>query len=533
MAQQASEPKHAERFFINVLWNWFAVGVSLIIGFYLTRFLIRKLTDEQYGVWVLAFSLIEYVSLFDLGFRSAIVNFLSHLRVQQDSRGMNEVVSTALAYFLGIATVAIVLSLTVAGQGYRAFTISPANRGNFSFLLMLVGFIWAGSIVSGIFQASLEAFQAFGVCNKILVGTVLIRSASCLLVLSLGYGLRWLGCCTLLAQSSGWIMFYVASRRIIPELKIGRSYVRAARWREMAKYGLGSVFANIGTLFLTNGPPLVVAHYLSATFAGYYRLPFTLLNYMVDVIARIGFVTAPKTAELWAQGMRAQIGRLGTRLNRYCFALFLPPSIFLFVYGHSVLTAWLGKPEFVSQCAPLLPVFTIAVSLAISAQFNSYSMLFGMAKQAPFAVSVIIESILALVGMAFVLPRYGILGGACVSASLMVANRGLITPYIVCRELPYSYFRYMGSIYVRPLLCGLPLAGLAFWMRSSWLPGQTVLQLVFAAVLIISLGLLLALVFCVEPEHRLIVRDTLLKRLGMGPAELPEAASELSKVHLS
>ena len=530
MPQQASEPKHAERFFINVLWNWFAVGVSLLIGFYLTRYLIRKLTDEQYGVWVLAFSLIEYVSLFDLGFRSAIVNFLSHLRVQKDSRGMNEVVSTALAYFLGIAAVAILLSLTVAGQGYRAFTISPANRDNFSFLLMLVGFIWAGSIVSGIFQASLEAFQAFGICNKILVGTVLVRSASCLIVLSLGYGLRWLGICTVVAQCSGWVMFYLASRRIIPELRIGRAYVRAARWKEMARYGLGSVFSNIGTLFLTNGPPLVVAHYLSATFAGYYRLPFTLLNYMVDVIARIGFVTAPKTAELWAQGKREQIGRLGTRLNRYCFALFLPPSIFLFIYGHAVLTKWLGKPEFVSQCAPLLPVFTIAVSLAISAQFNSYSMLFGMAKQGPFAVSVIVESIFALVGMAFVLPHYGIFGGACVSASLMIVNRGLITPFIVCRQLPYNYFHYMISIYVRPLLCGIPVMGLALWLRSSWLPGQTVVQLVLAAILIISVGLLLGLVFSVEPEHRLILRDTLLKKLGKSPAKSIEPASELSKV---
>ena len=188
MSTQASEPKHAERFFINVLWNWFTVGVNLFISFYLTRYLIRSLTDEQYGVWVLAFSLIEYITLFDLGFRSAIVNFLSHFRVQKDIQGMNEVLSTALAYFLGIASVAVVLSLTLAGQGYRAFNISPANRGDFSFLLMFVGFIWAGSIISGIFQASLEAFQAFDICNQIVVGTVLIRSLCCLGVLYLATG---------------------------------------------------------------------------------------------------------------------------------------------------------------------------------------------------------------------------------------------------------------------------------------------------------------------------------------------------------
>jgi O-antigen/teichoic acid export membrane protein len=530
MSTQASEPKHAERFFINVLWNWFTVGVNLFISFYLTRYLIRRLTDEQYGVWVLAFSLIEYITLFDLGFRSAIVNFLSHFRVQKDIQGMNEVLSTALAYFLGIASVAVVLSLTLAGQGYRAFNISPANRGDFSFLLMLVGFIWAGSIISGIFQASLEAFQAFNICNQIVVGTVLIRSLCCLGVLYLGYGLRPLGLCTLVAQLSGWAMIYIAFRRRLPELRIGRTHVRAARWKEMARYGLSSVFSNTGTLFLNQGPPLVVGHYLSATYAGYYGLPFRLLNYMVDLIARIGFVTAPKTAELWAQGKREQIARLGTRLNRYCFALFLPPSIFLSIYGHAVLTKWLGRPEFVNQCAPLLPIFTLSVSLAVSAQYNSSSMLFGMAKHGPFAISVILESMFALVGMALVLPHYGILGGACVAASLTIVNRGLITPLIVCRALPYSYFRYMSSIYVRPLLCAAPVIAMAFWLKSSWLPGQTVFQLVLAGGLIIASGLLTALVFCVEPEHRLMVRDTLLNKFFRKPAMPSEAASELSKV---
>lgn len=530
MAQQASEPKHAERFFINVLWSWFAVAVSLSIGFYLTRVLIRKLSDEQYGIWGMAFSLIDYVSLFDLGFCSAIVNFLSNLRVQKDSQGMNEVVSTGFAYFLGIGTVAIVLSMTLAGQAYRAFTITPANRSNFTFLLMLVGVIWAGTIISAVFKASLEAFQAFAICNKIVVGTVLVRSVSCLIVLWSGHGLRWLGVCSVVAQVCGWVMFYVAFRRMLPELKLGRRYVRAARWKEMARYGRSSVSSNIGTLFLTNGPPLLVAHYLSAAFAGYYRLPFTLLNYMVDVIARTGSVTAPKTAELWAQGKREQLGRLGTRLNRYCFSLFLPPSIFLFVFGHSVLAAWLGKPEFVRQCAPLLPVFTIAVSLAISAQYNSYSMLFGMAKHGPFAISAIVESILLLVGMAFVLPHYGIFGGACLAGGLMIVNRGLITPFIVCHNLPYNYFRYMASIYTRPLLCGIPVLGLAYWLQSSWLPGQTVIQLVLAAGLTISIGLVLGFIFSVEPEHRLVVRDTLLKKLGRGPSPLTEPASELSNV---
>jgi len=522
MPPQAPEQKHAERFFIHVLWNWLSVAANLLVGFTLTRFLIRSLTDEQYGVWVLTFSLAEYATLFDLGFRSAIVNFLSRFRVQKDDLGMSEVISTSLAYFLGIAMLCLLVSFALAKQGYRLFHISPSNRSDFAFLLTVVGFIWAGSFIAVLFQASLEAFQAFKIANKIVVGTLLVRSICCVIVLYLGYGLRALGICTLIAQFASWVMIYAAFRRLLPELKIGRQFVRSARWKEMAKYGLNSVYANVGGLFLNQGPPLVVGHYLPATFVGFYGLPFRLLNYMVDLITRIGYVTAPKTAELWAMGQREQIGRLGTRLNRYCFALFLPPTIFLSFYAHPLLMKWLGRAEFVNECAPLLPVFALSVSFAISAQFNSSSILYGMAKHGPFAISLLAESGLSLIGMVLALPHYGIFGAACVCSGLALINRGFITPFLVCRALPYNYFRYMGSIYVRPLLCVVPVIGLAILFRWSWLPGETILQLIVAGVLLTATSLLLSLVFCVEPEHRALLWSALRQRLGKESPSVPK-----------
>jgi hypothetical protein len=41
----------------------------------LSPYLIRKLGSDAYGVWILAFGLIEYCWLFDLGFRSATVKY--------------------------------------------------------------------------------------------------------------------------------------------------------------------------------------------------------------------------------------------------------------------------------------------------------------------------------------------------------------------------------------------------------------------------------------------------------------------------
>jgi O-antigen/teichoic acid export membrane protein len=506
------ESSQAQRFFINVLWNWLSVGANIFTAIFLTRYLIHKLGDQRYGIWAIVSALIEYIFLFDLGFRSAIVNFISRLRVQRDNDGINEVLNTALFYFTCVALLVIFLTIALAGQGHRFFKIDPEDRADFAFLLTLMGFTWAVGLVSNIFQASLEAFQQFKSYNHIFIVMMLLRATGYAVLLYLGYGLRALGWVLVSAQFLGYFLMFITFRRAFAELKFSRRFVRVERWKEMARYGVNSVIASSGSLFLNQGPPLLIGHYLPTAFAGYYSVPSRLLNYMVEMIARIGFVTVPKTAELYALGRTDQIVRLGAFINRYSLALFMPASVFMAIYGKELINRWLG-PAFGSQSGPLLSIFAISVALAIAGQFNSSQILFGIAKHGPYAVSIVLESLLALLGMALALPHYGIFGAACVAAALTIANRGFITPWIVCRRLHCSYLSYMSGIYVRPLLSAVPVVALALWIKYFWLSGQTWLDLISAATIIGVTGLLLCLFTCVDAEHRVMFRDTLLRRV--------------------
>lgn len=508
----SSPRSQSQHFFINVLWNWLSVGTNLFTGLFLTPYIIRKLGDKRYGIWALVFSLIEYVFLFDLGFKSAIVNFISRFRVQDDSEGINEVINTALVYFAIVAGVIVTLTATLAGQGYRFFQIAPEDRADFAFLLALIGFTWAAGIVSNIFQACLEAFQQFKIYNHISIVMMMLRAGGSAALLFAGHGLRALGMIVVAAQFLGYILMFTAFHRLFARLSFSRRYIRMDRWKQMARFGVNSVIASSGTLFLNQGPPLVVGHYLTSAFVGYYTFPSRLLNYAVEMIARIGFVTAPKTAELMELGNTGKIVKLGTYINRYCFALFMPVSIYLGVYGTALLNRWIG-PAFAHNSGPLLPIFAVSVSIAIAGQFNSSCILFGIARHGSYAISIVIESLIALAGMAFVLPRYGIFGAALIAASLAVINRGFITPWLMCHHLRYSYLRYMYGIYGRPLCIALPLLGLAFWLKFSWLAGRTWFELIAGAAIICSIGLLLGLFTCVESEHRDMFRDTLLDRL--------------------
>ena len=315
-----------QRFLINVLWNWVAVAANIFTGIILTRYIIRKLGDERYGVWALTFSLIEYVFLFDLGFRSAIVTFVSRRRTQGDTAGINELLSTALAYFAGVAMLVAALTLAFSHQAFSWFQIGEPYRADFSFLITLIGFTWAIGIMASVFQASLEASQNFRTYSEIMVLVLVLRSGGSALAVYLGYGLPEMGMVVVAAQCLGYLCMIVAFWRSYPEVRLSRHSVKVRAWKEMASFGVHSLIASSGVLFLNQGPPVLVGHFRSEAFVGYYTVPARLLQYIVDVVTRIGFVTVPKTAELLARGEQPQIVKLGIYINRYCLALFPLPS---------------------------------------------------------------------------------------------------------------------------------------------------------------------------------------------------------------
>ena len=155
-----------------------------------------------------------------------------------------------------------------------------------------------------------------------------------------------------------------------------------------------------------------------------------------------------------------------------------------------------------AQSAPLLTPFLLSTSLAVAAQFNSISILFGMARHASYSRLVIAEAIVMLSSMALVIPHYGLPGAAWALAISAIVSRGFCTPVILCRTLSIPVLPFLNTIYSLPLLLALPVAGLLYWLQSGLIPGSSWLQLALAA----SIGglsyYILFLVFGLQPSHR-------------------------------
>lgn len=505
--------RQAERFLGGVLWSWLSVATSLGSALILAPVMIRSLGPERYGLWALAFSLVEYFFVFDLGFRSAVVNQNARLWANRDYEQINEVINTALVYFLGIGAVIMALALAFSGEVHRFFIIRPEYRPAFALLVTIIGISWALGMICNTFQASLEAFQQFKTQSRIFVTTSFLRLAGSLAVLGLGGGLEELGWMVVGAQVTGYALTAWALKQALPQWELAWRYVSRERWRSLVSYGYSSFLANTAQLFLGQGPAVMIGHYRPEAHVGYYGLPSRLMQAVVDGLTRIGFVTAPNTAQMVAEGRRHQVAQLGMHLNRYCFALFLPVCVFLWFYGQELLTVWVGA-EMAAQSAPLLLPVALGNALALAAQFNSSSILFGLAQHHAYARNAVLEAVLLCGGLAVVIPRYGILGAAWLVAVLMILNRGLATPWLLCRYLDFSFAGYMSFIYGRPLLAAAPGVAVGLALRAAGWGGRSLPELALAGGLIAASMFAAAWWLCLEGEHRQMLRGWVGKRLA-------------------
>src|SRR5208283_5261382 len=123
----------------NVLFNWFGTISNLAVGFFLAPFIIHRLGNVAYGVWVLAVGVVAYLGLLDLGMQSAVLRFVSKGHTQNDHQGASEAISAALWVRLQISALILLLSVGLAAVFPHIFKIPAELEGDARKAIVLIG----------------------------------------------------------------------------------------------------------------------------------------------------------------------------------------------------------------------------------------------------------------------------------------------------------------------------------------------------------------------------------------------------------
>src|SRR5258707_4935185 len=107
----------------NVSSNWVALATNVLVGIFLSPFILHRLGDAAFGIWVLIFSITGYYGLFDLGIRSSVVRYVSKAKASGDLNYASNVISTSLFSYTCIGAFACLITVLVSSYLIKVFHV--------------------------------------------------------------------------------------------------------------------------------------------------------------------------------------------------------------------------------------------------------------------------------------------------------------------------------------------------------------------------------------------------------------------------
>jgi len=453
--------------FRNVGSSWFALGVNVLVGIFLSPYILHRLGDTAFGLWILIFSLTGYYGLFDLGIRSSIVRYVARFAATREQEELDRLVSTALASYSCIGMLTMLITLVVAWFVTAIFKIPLEFLTTARWLLLIVGAAVSLGFPFAVFSGILEGLQRFYLLNFTSISATLLRALLIVVALRDGRGLLTVALITVCIPLLGGLINAAAVFRLIP-LRLGIRSVRRSTLRQIASYS-GTTFVIIvaGRLrFKTDA--LVIGTFLSAAAVTYFTIGARLVDYATEVVQSMAQIFVPMSSQSDAVGDLGRLRQIFVAGNRMCALVIFPITAILIVLGKSVIEAWMGA-RYVAASYPILLILLIPSTLMIM-QAASSRVLFGMGKHQMLAKVTLAEGIANLVLSILLVRKYGIVGDALGTAIPLSCTVLFFLPIHLCRLLKLRLLSYLRHSFLLPLGLTAPLVGALFLLRRWFIP---------------------------------------------------------------
>ena len=326
--------------------------------------LIEAMGLARFGVLSLAWVIVGYFSMFDLGLGRAITQLIA----QKIGKGEEEDIPSLVWIAMGLMVIlgivgALVVALLSPWLAGSMLELPPelASETLSSFFVLAASLPVV--IVTTALRGILEARKRFDVVNLVRAPVGVLTYLGPIAVLPFSYSLPPMVAVLVATRLLSCVVYLVISLRLYPELAQRPSY-RPKLLRQLLSFGGWMTLSNIAAPLLLYLGRFALATMVSMEAVAYFSTPYDIVINMLIIPGVFVTVMFPIFAEQFPRDQQSVNG-LYFRAIRYLLIVMLPLTLLTYLLAESALAWWISA-EFSEHSA------RVAELLAIGIFINSF-----------------------------------------------------------------------------------------------------------------------------------------------------------------
>lgn len=426
----------------NTLLNLAGQGLPLLVGLVAFPFIIEGLGKDRFGILSLAWVMLGYFSVFDIGLGRSTTKYVAEALGKGDEDQVPRIVWTSVTVqgILGVAgSLAFVAFIPLIVERILNIPSDMIEEATSTFYLLALSVPLI--LISSSFSGVLEAAQKFDLVNAVRVPSSLFSFLIPLLGLALGFQLPGIVLLIVISRFLSLAALIIFAFRVFPLL---RNY--SAQWGlfvQLFKFGGWISVSNITGPILAYLDRFLIGTLLSMATVTYYTAPFEVVTRLWIIPGSLVMTLFPAFSTLSGLGQHHQTRGFLLRATRYLLILIAPIIFILIAFAHPLLDIWLGA-DFSHNSGLVFQILAAGTLLGVLAPVPG-AILHGYGRP-----DIIAKLYLAYIPLNFVIVIFFIKTWGLPGAALSFAVRTLLDTLLlflialnVARQSLYSFLREM------------------------------------------------------------------------------------------
>ncbi len=434
----------------NSILNLIGFVIPLGVGLLAVPVITRELGVARFGLLSLAFAILEYSNLFDLGLGRATTREVSASLARKDAKVSEVIGGSVLSQMMLGLVGSLVLFLLSPILVEHAFVIPAELKPEAVRVFRVLALMIPPTVLLLTLRGILEAAQRFDLSNGLRipgsVATFLIPAVAA----SFGYSLPAIVVMLLLTRVMICVLMMIAVARIVPGFEL-RPKLSWETMRPLFVFGGWMSVSNVVSPMLIYLDRFMLGGIIGVTAVGYYTAPFDGVMRLLIIPASLMGAVYPSISALAAVGNHDTIHRVYAEALKKTVGILILPAVVLMIAGPWLLNLWLG-PVFAAEGEKAIRILAVGVLLNAAAHVPSG---FITALGRPDIIAKVHVGELALhVPLAwFLITHYGVSGAALAwtirvgldAGVLFIASRRVLRDFLPTRPAPGSLATALGS----------------------------------------------------------------------------------------